>query len=602
LYDADNNLMDVSLNDLSMSVGRSGAAGGATVSPFKRESLGTYQVAVTAGSQLETLKLTPFFQQTELVSANVSIVANVPFDGTSSFSATPTSLTADGTSASTLEFVANNEQGNPVTGIAGQLSFETKSAGGASSGVVVDSVSEAAPGIYRARLTGTKADTWTIRPLLNGAIFGKLQDTVTLVPGRVDVTKSSFSISPVSIPADGTTESVLTFMPKDGQGNPLSGGQVEFSVRDSSGAAAGTNVTIKGLKETAAGTYTAKLSGTKIDTWHVRPAYNKTLFATWEKTVTLTALPPATSTSTFEVSPKTIRADDNQTATFTLTAKDIKNNPLSGLADKLELVILGSDGQPPRAGELTLSSLTENGSTGVYTATLKGNLADEYAVTARFEGTDLKRLSDPLTLTLIERLDYFGVNNDTHRFQPGDGFPKTGFKGASFKIGLLYGTQDKFNWTSSAPWVSVDSAGNVTFIDRGDGSIVTITATQKRGKGSIKYFFILNKWFEPNDGKNKHDKDWAGNQGLGICRSLGMILPAKDDLTIYNGSLPKPGVVGTLWTEWGNLNNYRSDFGVGSLWTSRSDSTTRTAVVTANGIPYNDNAGIMNIGMCMKNF
>ena len=54
----------------------------------------------------------------------------------------------------------------------------------------------------------------------------------------------------------------------DAKDNPVtkSADKVTFSVKDSSGGDAGSDITVTEVKETSPGVYEAKLSGTKVDT------------------------------------------------------------------------------------------------------------------------------------------------------------------------------------------------------------------------------------------------------------------------------------------------------------------------------------------------
>jgi hypothetical protein len=53
----------------------------------------------------------------------------------------------------------------------------------------------------------------------------------------------------------------------------------------------------------------------------------------------------------------------------------------------------------PAAGKVTIGNITESGTPGVYTATLRGQLAETFTVTPQFSGSAIGTLSDTVTLT-----------------------------------------------------------------------------------------------------------------------------------------------------------------------------------------------------------
>jgi adhesin/invasin len=508
LRDTQDNLIDVPLSDLGLALNRGRALGGATVSALSRKSLGIYEVTVTAGTVPEALTLTPSFKETALASAKIAILVGAPAESTSTLAAMPNTLPADGTSPATLTFTAadasgnpvlgiadqltfavknvsgtspstgislgrvtettpgvytarltgtkagvltiapqfkgaavgslettmtlvtgaldaglsdfaaapksiaangsetstlkvtaKDAEGNPITGIAGKLSFSVKNASSsdAGSGVTITPATETAPGIYNAALSGTKADTWTVSLLLDGTAVG-ISDTVVLTSGAVDAGKSAFSANPKTLAADGITESQLTFTAKDAQENPVTGivGDITFDVRDSSGSAAGSDVSVKDLKETTPGTYTAKLSGTKAQIWTLKPQLNGAALGSLSDTVTLLAGALDVGLSDFAAAPKTIAANGSATSTLKLTAKDAKNNPITGLVGKLSFSVKNGSGND--AGSAVTVTAAKETAPGTYEADLSGTKADSWTVGLVLDGAAVG-LSDTVILT-----------------------------------------------------------------------------------------------------------------------------------------------------------------------------------------------------------
>ncbi|WP_337157381.1 inverse autotransporter beta domain-containing protein [Pseudomonas putida] len=546
-------------------------ASGITVGQVTETAPGSYTARLT-GTTAGVWTVTPHYQGTALgtLKDTVTLTAGPIAAARSNLKAAPNAIEANGGDISILTFTAKDAEDNPVTSLAEELSFSVKNGSGdAGSEVTVTKAIETAPGIYLANLSGTKADIWTVSPVLETVTLG-LEEKVELKPGALDAGSSAFTVSPASIPANGTSHSTLTFNAKDNQGNPVPGivGKLTFDVRDSSDNASGTEMDLKDLKETTPGTYTAKLSGTKADTWAITPVYDTALLTGLKKILVLTALPPAATTSTVSLTPQSIPADGNREATVSLTAKDINNAPVSGIADRLELVITNSKGEPPQTGDLTVTRISEVDTSGVYTATIKGGLADEYALTFKYSGEEVAKSKSPLEVKTIASISSLHVNG--HTFNSTQGFPTTGFKGAIFAITLEKANAADYTWSSNESGVTVGSTGTVNFIDEIKTNKITISATPKRGLGTLTYAFTIKNWYK-NSGKTSSNKAGADR----FCTALGYDFALSKRVDELSQGVDKRGL-GTLYSEWGNLTQYpTADFQGGLIplyWTAEESS------------------------------
>ncbi|MBI0015933.1 hypothetical protein H3S94_11670, partial [Bartonella sp. B10834G3] len=119
-----------------------------------------------------------------------------------------------------------------------------------------------------------------------------------------------------------------------------------------------------------------------------------------EATTTVTVKAPGfdSTNSTFEADPPSIVADNTAYSTLTFTAKDKNGNPIMGIKDRLVFDVVSKGGSAPDKGKVTLTSIVETKS-GVYTAKLKGTVADVYTVTPKFDGKAVGNLSADVTLT-----------------------------------------------------------------------------------------------------------------------------------------------------------------------------------------------------------
>ncbi|WP_320704401.1 Ig-like domain-containing protein, partial [Serratia marcescens] len=157
--------------------------------------------------------------------------------------------------------------------------------------------------------------------------------------------------------------------------------------------------TLGAVTKVSDGVFTATLKGTLADTYTIVPAANGTPVSGLSDTVTLTAgtTPDAgEGNSTFAASPKSIAADDTATSTLTFTAKDANGNLITTLnAGDVSFGITAAGGD---TSKVTLGAVTKV-SDGVFTATLKGTLADTYTIVPAANGTPVSGLSDTVTLT-----------------------------------------------------------------------------------------------------------------------------------------------------------------------------------------------------------
>ncbi|EOI6844097.1 inverse autotransporter beta domain-containing protein [Salmonella enterica] len=181
LRDENSQVVDIDVKDISL---KNSPLKSATVSALAKQSVGVYTVTVTAGTDNETVTLTPAVNGVTLSPATVSISSTTPDAGQSVFTATPDIITADNTATSTLTLVVKDAQGNALTGLADSLSFRVKDSSGNAPavGVITQSAltESSTKGTYTATLRGTAADRYTVVPQHNGADMGSLSAPVTL--------------------------------------------------------------------------------------------------------------------------------------------------------------------------------------------------------------------------------------------------------------------------------------------------------------------------------------------------------------------------------------------------------------------------------------
>lgn len=246
---------------------------------------GTYQATLTSATSLGSATITAKLgginiatigTATNSASLKVNFVAG-PVSATASTAiANPTTLAADGLTASTLTITAMDDYGHPLTN-------QTVSLNVSGSG---NTVSTPAPtganGQTTATLTSTIAETKTITVTI-GSTQINAQPTVTFTAQGVSAARSTATASPDSgLVADGVSSATITVTAIDGSGNPLSGKTVTLSATGS-----GNTLTQPGPTDVN-GQTTATLQSTVAETKTITVTIDGTVISA-QPTVTFVA-------------------------------------------------------------------------------------------------------------------------------------------------------------------------------------------------------------------------------------------------------------------------------------------------------------------------
>ena len=213
------------------------------------------QATAPTGSDATTYYLDFSFTigTTASTTSNGVINNHIPIDpnpstATSTITASPTSIAADGTTTSTVTVQLKDANGNNLTTSGGTVTLSTDLG-------TLSIVTDNGDGTYTTTLTSTTtAGTATISGTLAGAAITDTE-TVAFTTGGADVATSTITASPTSIAADGTTTSTVTVQLKNANGNNLttSGGTVTLS----------TDLgTLSIVTDNGDGTYTTTLTST----------------------------------------------------------------------------------------------------------------------------------------------------------------------------------------------------------------------------------------------------------------------------------------------------------------------------------------------------
>src|SRR5262249_4861445 len=155
----------------------------------------------------------------------VTFAAGSPSPTKSSIVASPTTVTADGTSTTTLTVTVEDAQGNIVPNAAVKLT-----ASGSANTFTPVSRTTQSTGVFTATLASTKAQADTITASVAGV---QASDLVTFAAGSPSASKSSIVASPTTVTADGTSTTTLTVTVEDADGNAVADTAVTLSASGS---------------------------------------------------------------------------------------------------------------------------------------------------------------------------------------------------------------------------------------------------------------------------------------------------------------------------------------------------------------------------------
>ena len=300
--------------------------------------------------------------------AQVSFTAGTPTSGNSTVSASPTSITADGTTTSTVTVTLFDAFSHPVSG-----KTVTLAQGTGSSTISPASATTNASGVAAFTVKDTKAETvtYTARDTTDNVTITQTAQ-VTFTPGTPTAGNSTVTANPTSVTADGTTTSTITVTLEDAHNNPVSSKTVTLS----QGTGSSTITTVSGTTN-ASGQASFTVKNTKAESV-IYTATDTTDAVTVAQTATVTFIPGPVAKFVFDPisSPQTAGTAFN----VTITAKDANDNTVTSYNANGNNVTLSSSGTI-QGGSFTTPSFT-NGvlnvsvtitNTGNFTLSVLGN-------------------------------------------------------------------------------------------------------------------------------------------------------------------------------------------------------------------------------------
>ncbi|MBI5214259.1 MAG: T9SS type A sorting domain-containing protein, partial [Ignavibacteriae bacterium] len=436
-------LKDVNGNNLT--------SGGATVAlsttsgslgSVTDNSNGTYSATLTSSIVTGTATITGTLNGSAITDdATVMFTVGSASTVTSTITASPTSITANGTSTSTITVQLKDVNGNNLTTGGATVALSTTSGS-------LGSVTDNNNGTYTATLTSSiVAGTATITGTLNS---NPITDdaTVTFTVGSASTATSTITAAPTSITANGTSTSTITVQLKDVNGNNLTTGGATVALSTTSGS-------LGSVTDNNNGTYTATLTSSIVaGTATITGTLNGSAI-TDDATVTFTVGAASTATSTITASPTSITANGTSTSTITIQLKDVNGNNLTTGGETVALSTTSG----------SLGSVTDN-SNGTFSATLTSStVAGTATITGTLNGS---AITDDATVTFTAG----SVNNFLVESASG-GSIGSQTAGSPFSIKITARDQFGNTATSFTGTVTISSTGTLS---SGSGITASFTA------------------------------------------------------------------------------------------------------------------------------
>ncbi|WP_237386067.1 inverse autotransporter beta domain-containing protein [Xenorhabdus sp. Sc-CR9] len=348
----------------------------------------------------------------ERMEAQIMVVASAVNPGGSGFEPANKSMVADGKSQTIIRLKLTDNDGKPVSGAAGNITFgEDKSlltgSGKDKDPVLGSEIREvpAGSGIYEITATaGTKNGKWSLTPTVDGhALTPTVVDFGTSLSEMIDTDKTEFKPANGTLNQEGdSTEIILNLKGKDG--NPITGVADKIRLTDDKSELYGQapNPTLGDIREDppGSGTYKTKVTaGKKKGIWALTPVVDgkelKPTHMTFGQSladivdIQYSAFTPATNVLT---------ANNEDNTIMTLYLKDKDGKPIPNAKDSITFENNGDQLTGDGKNKPTIDKVWEEPeNSGIYKVKVKaGDKTGQWKVITKIDG---KPLETPTEIT-----------------------------------------------------------------------------------------------------------------------------------------------------------------------------------------------------------
>ncbi len=178
----------------------------------------------------------------------------------STISANPSSIAADGSTASTITVQAKDANGNDE--MSGGANVVVSTTVG-----TVSSVTDNGDGTYSATLTSTQSGTADVSATINGQPITSGDASVTITPVPASGSTSTITADPTTVSDNGTAAATITVQAKDANGNDETTGGQTVVLHATLGK-------LSAVTDQGNGTYTATLTSTRKGTADISAKIN----------------------------------------------------------------------------------------------------------------------------------------------------------------------------------------------------------------------------------------------------------------------------------------------------------------------------------------
>ncbi len=195
--------------------------------------------------------------------------------------------------------------------------------------------------------------------------------------------------------------------------------------------------------------------------------------------------------SEFSANKYDIDEGSNANITIKLELKDASGTPISGKKPHIS------------ASAGTIVATMKETTNGVYTSTFNNSVAGKSEITIDNHSIDYSGVVSPITVVTYGKSN-IKTTDQPRIFSIDDGFPNTGFAGASFQITVPIGQQTDYDWSVDEDWLSINDKGVVTMLRKptpigGRNAMKPIFKGVPKAhtgyKRTVDYQFTLKKWY-----------------------------------------------------------------------------------------------------------